>query len=212
MFSGLGRKLKGLAGIGVGKLEELIGQIGDLDEKDRQMIEHAVAVAAGLTAGAHGQLKPEEAEKIQVIISLHKLTKGFDGAQFMATVTEVVKNVEMVSMDFALSNYADDVNVLKSIPALANVSGQLCVEIASADGDFDADEAEVVKTIFEKIGLNPNEFPKLRDALDQAAAWNQGSTPTPPTPPQQPARPTPPAAPAPSTPPANNPDDDNPWS
>ena len=107
--------------------------------------------ACSLVISANGQVKPEEMAKLRGYISNSEELSAFGVDEVMAVFDEYSKKL---TFDRDIGKAA----VLAKVKGMSREDGNMlivvCCQIAGADGDFDANEKEAIRSICRAIDLD----------------------------------------------------------
>ncbi len=122
---------------------------------NRKFLDAAMAGCA-MVAAADGSIDSDEKVKVAGFIKSNPAMQAFDMKACIDRFNEFAGQLEF---DVSVGS----VECLKAFEPITDVDQKktlvhLCVAIGAADGDFDDDEKKIVKSIVQKLGLNPSEY------------------------------------------------------
>ncbi len=130
--------------------------ISQLQRKDDV---HALLAIVALVAGADGEVEESERKAIVDYVTMGDVFKGFTREQLASTLdTNFKKCVSaMLKEDLydAIAGIADE-------PDTAKVVMRAGIAVASADGEFEPQEREVLLEVCSRLGLNASDFRQLK--------------------------------------------------
>ena len=117
----------------------------------------AVVAGCALVAAADGDISSEEKQKMAAFINRSEELSVFDMSKVIGAFNKIVEGFEF---DAGIGK----IEAMKKITRLrgkdeeARTMVRVCCVIGAADGDFDADERQIVAEICTELGLSPSEF------------------------------------------------------
>lgn len=124
--------------------------------KNREFMD-AVVAGCALVAAADGSIDAAEKQKMVGFIQNSAELKVFD-------LKEVIQSFQDISGKFEFDGEIGRAEALRIVGKLrgkddaARLLVRVCCAIGSSDGDFDAKEQAVCRTICTELGLNPADF------------------------------------------------------
>lgn len=117
----------------------------------------AVVAGCAMVAAADGNISAEEKRKMTGFIQQSDELKVFEMSKVIASFDSVVQKFDF-DPEIGRAEALKTINKLSKKPDAARLLVRVCCAIGSADGDFDADERAVCRTICNELGLNPADF------------------------------------------------------
>lgn len=118
---------------------------------------NAIVASCVMVAAADGTISSDEKTKMLGFIQRSPELKDFDNSKIVSLFKTHADNIEFdVGMGQAEALKA--ISVFRSKPDAAKLIIRVCMAIANADGNFDADERKIVNRIISELGLNQQDF------------------------------------------------------
>ncbi len=127
--------------------------------KNKDFLNAAMAGSA-LIAMADGKISAEEKQKMLKFIESHDALSVFTTSDVIKSFQDFVGQIEF-DQDIGESKAYQALAKMKSNNEAARLLIRMIIGIASADGNFDADEKKIAVKIAQELGLNPAEFELL---------------------------------------------------
>jgi tellurite resistance protein TerB len=124
--------------------------------QSRNFMEATVAGCA-LVAAADGVIKPEEKQKMAGFIQRNDALKVFDMSKVIQAFEKYAQGLEF-DIQIGKGEALKAISKIKKNSDEARLLVRVCCAIGAADGEFDADEKNVVREICRELNLDPNEF------------------------------------------------------
>ncbi|MBF0209761.1 MAG: tellurite resistance TerB family protein [Desulfamplus sp.] len=124
--------------------------------KNKNFADATMAVCA-LVSAADGTIDATERKKTAAFISSNDMLSVFDVSQLQQTFNTYCDKL-VKDFDFGKIDLLQVVSKLKKTPPQARAAVQVAILIAGADGNFDADEKNVIREICRSLDLDPTEF------------------------------------------------------
>ncbi len=124
--------------------------------KNRTFMEATVASCA-LVAAADGTISSEEKQKMAGFIRNSDELKHFAMTDIIAFFEKVVGNFDF-DAEIGRAEALKVIGRLRGNEEQARVMVRVACAIGASDGNFDANEKAVVRTICTELGLNPADF------------------------------------------------------
>ena len=133
---------------------QLVTQVKQFQNKN--FADATMAVCA-LVAASDGTIDASERKKTASFISSSDMLAVFDVSQLQQTFNAYCDKL-VKDFDFGKIDLLQIVSKLKKNPPQARAAVQVAVLIAGADGNFDADEKNVIKEICRSLDIDPKDF------------------------------------------------------
>lgn len=124
--------------------------------KNADFMEATVAGCA-LVAAADGNISSEEKLKMTNFIQNSKELKVFELDKVIASFNAYCKKFDF-DQQIGRAEALKSVAKLRSKPDAARLLVRVCIAIGSSDGNFDASERTICRTICNELNLNPADF------------------------------------------------------
>lgn len=124
--------------------------------KNKEFLEAAMAGSA-LIAMADGKISSEEKQKMIKFIENHDALSIFTTSDVIKAFQDFVSQIEF-DKDIGEAKAFLAIGKMKSNNEAGRLLVRMIIAIASADGDFDAQEQVVAVKIAKELALNPAEF------------------------------------------------------
>lgn len=119
----------------------------------------AVCAASALVAYADGELEDTERTKVVSVISNHPtLGKMYQQAIIEQTADAMFKRSKDSSGRQQLARELDDIKGRAEGPRMAEDVYLIALDVANADGQVEPQEAEVLKKVAGRLGVDPSRF------------------------------------------------------
>jgi len=124
--------------------------------KNKSFLE-AVVAGCVLVAHADGVVRPEEKQKMMGFLRNSEVLSAFSVEEVIGLFDKYAKQFEF-DHQIGKASVLQIVGRLKSKDSEARLMVRVCCAIGAADGNFDAQEKEMVRAICNELGLNPKDF------------------------------------------------------
>lgn len=119
----------------------------------------AVCAAAALVAFADGELEDTERTKVVSVIANHPtLGKMYQQSAIEQVADAMFKRSKDSSGRQQLARELDDIKGRPEGPRMAEDVYLIAVDVARADGELEPQEADVLKKIAARLGVDPSRF------------------------------------------------------
>lgn len=119
----------------------------------------AVCAGSALVAAADGEVEESERRKLVSIISNHAaLSKLYQANVIEATAETMFKRAKDSSGRQQLARELDDIKSRPNGAQMAEDVYLIAVDIANSDGEVEPQEAEVLKKIAARLGIDTSKF------------------------------------------------------
>lgn len=119
----------------------------------------AVCAAAALVAAADGDIEESEKRKVVSLITNHPtLGKLYKQTDIESTSDAMLKRAKEFSGRQQLARELDDIKGRPNGAQMAEDAYGVALDIAHADGELEPQEAEVLKKIAARLGVDPSRF------------------------------------------------------
>ena len=135
---------------------EAAAAVSQLQRQDD--VEAMLAIVA-LVAGADGEVEQQEREMAVDFVRQGDVFKNFDRTRLASTLEE---NFRKCANAIMRDDLFDKLRGIADEPDTAKKVLNAGIAIAGSDGDFEAEEKEVLIEAAQALGLNPQDFRKLR--------------------------------------------------
>jgi tellurite resistance protein TerB len=132
-------------------LQKNVGQF-----KNKKFADASMAICA-LVAAADGDIDADERKKTAGFIMANETLKVFSPSDLKEKFDFFCNKLE-ADYDFGKIEAIQALGALKGKPDQARACIQLGIIIGGADGEFDADEKQVIKEACNAVGIAPSEF------------------------------------------------------
>lgn len=120
---------------------------------------NAVCASAALVAMADGKIEDSERTKAISLVRNHtQLSKLYNGDKIETTIDRMLKLSADMSGRQELARNLEKVKNLEGSKAMCEDVYLVAADIASADGNVDPKEEEVLKKIAGRLGVDPSKF------------------------------------------------------
>ncbi len=124
--------------------------------KNKDFMEATVAACA-LVSAADGSISSEEKQKMMGFIQHSDALSVFKAEDVIASFNKIVGKFEF-DMEIGKAEAFTYIGKVRKNADQARLLVRVCCAIGAADGEFDASEVAMVKTIARDLGLDPAEF------------------------------------------------------
>jgi tellurite resistance protein TerB len=124
--------------------------------KNKDFLEATIAGVVAV-ANADGTIDAAEKQKVMQFVQTHEALKLFKTEDVVAMFNKFAGNYEFdatVGQEQALSS----IMKVKKNESSARMVVRVCCVVGAADGNFDDQEKEVVRTICSRLGLSASDF------------------------------------------------------
>jgi tellurite resistance protein TerB len=119
----------------------------------------AVCAASALVAAADGEIEDSERIKVVKVISNHPvLSKFYAPAIIEQTAETMFKRAKDVSGKQMLARELDDIKTKENGKQMAEDVYLIATDVAMADGELEPQEADVLKKIANRLGIDTSSF------------------------------------------------------
>ena len=119
----------------------------------------AVCAGAALVAYADGELEEAERKAIVALIQNNPtLGKIYQSAQIEQVAADMFRRAQSASGRQGLARELDDLKGRPNAAQMADDVYLICLDIANADGELEAEEEVVLKKLASRLGVDPSKF------------------------------------------------------
>ncbi len=134
--------------------EKLAAEVSKFKNKDFM---EAVVAGCALVASADGEISSAEKQKLIGFIQNSDELKAFDLDQVIGSFNNICSKMEF-DQQIGRAEALKKIGLIRSNVEASRLMVRVCCAIGASDGQFDANERAVVRTIAQELGLNPADF------------------------------------------------------